>query len=135
VADNAEEMKTSSGAPALIVLASAFDPPEMTGAVGMPVNFEKPFNRKVLSVAYASAEYETKGPDVTKEVEVDTLVSVVDVMETAVDVTVVVVPVEEVYKNARIPTTIIRITIIAVATPEKLLFPVFTIRPVMQAIA
>jgi len=74
--------------------ASAFDPPEMTGAVGMPVSFEKPLKRSVLSVAYASAEYETKGPDVTKEVEVDTLVSVVDAVETAVDVTVVVVPVE-----------------------------------------
>jgi hypothetical protein len=131
VADSAEETKTSSGAPAFMELASAFDPPEMTGAVGMPVSFEKPLKRNEVSVAYASAEYETKGPDVTKEVEVATLVSVVDAVVTAVDVTVVVAPVEVAYRNARTPTTIIRTTITAVAKPEKRLFHVFTIGSVM----
>jgi hypothetical protein len=56
VADSADEMKISSGAPALMELASAFDPPEMTGAVGMPVDFVKPLKSDVVSVAYASAE-------------------------------------------------------------------------------
>ena len=56
VADRDDETNTSSGAPASIVLASAVDPPEITGAVGMPVDFEKPFRSAVVSVAYASAE-------------------------------------------------------------------------------
>jgi len=116
-------------------LASAFDPPEMTGAVGMPVNFEKPLKRNVVSVAYASAEYEIRGPDVTRAVEVLTLVRVDDAVETAVDVTVVVVPVEVAYRSARTPTTIIRPTITARATPEKLLFPVCTLNSVMQPVA
>jgi hypothetical protein len=115
----------------LIELASAFDPPEITGAAGMPVNFEKPLRRRAVSVAYASAEYETKGPDVTKEVEVDTLVRVVGDVETSVDVTVVVAPAEVAYRNAKTPTTIIRIAITAIATAEKLLFPVFTLSAVM----
>jgi hypothetical protein len=46
------------------------------------------------------------------------------VVETAVEVTVVVVPVEVAYRNARTPTTIISATITAIATREKLLFPV-----------
>ena len=41
------------------------------------------------------------------------------------EVTVVVVPVEVTYRNARTPTTIIRTTITAIATREKLLFHVF----------
>ena len=51
VAESADEMKTSSGAPAAIAVASAFEPPEMTGATGMPVEDEKPFRSAVVSVA------------------------------------------------------------------------------------
>jgi hypothetical protein len=65
------------------------------------------------------------------DVSVDTLVSVVDVMETAVDVTVVVVPVEVAYRNARTATTMIRTTIAAIAAPDKLLLPAFTLVSVM----
>jgi len=48
-----------------------------------------------------------------------------------VDVTVVVVPVEVAYRNARIATAMIRTTITAIATLEKLLFPIFKIGSVM----
>ena len=107
----------------MMELASAFEPPEMTGAVGTPVDFEKPLKRNALSVAYASAEYEIRGPEVTRAVEVLKLV------------TVVVVPVEVAYRKAKTPTTIIRTTITARATPEKVFFPVYTLGSVMQAIA
>lgn len=76
-------------------LASAFDPPEMTGAVAMPVESVKPFKRAVVSVAYASAEYDTKGLDDTEDVVV--VVVMVVVVVVAVVVVVVVVDVEEVY--------------------------------------
>lgn len=51
VADRAAERNTSSGAPAAIALASAFEPPEITGATGIPVDFENPANRALVSVA------------------------------------------------------------------------------------
>ena len=51
VAESADETNTSSGAPALMELASAFEPPEITGATGIPVDFEKPVRSAVVSVA------------------------------------------------------------------------------------
>ena len=42
VAERDAEMNTSAGAPAAIELASAPEPPEMTGATGIPVDVENP---------------------------------------------------------------------------------------------
>jgi len=48
-----------------------------------------------------------------------------------VDVKVVVDPVDVAYRNARTATAMIRTTITAIATPEKLLFPMFKLGSVM----
>jgi hypothetical protein len=61
VAASDTEMKMSSGAPAAIRLASAKDPPDFTGATGIPVLCENPPSREEASTAYASAENETRG--------------------------------------------------------------------------
>src|SRR5271169_2069181 len=91
VADKDAEMKTSSGAPATIALASAFEPPDITGATGIPVDFEKPARRAVVSVEYASAEYEITG---ARAIVVDVVVVVkVDVGPVTVAVVVVTGPV------------------------------------------
>jgi hypothetical protein len=88
VADSDAEMNMSSGAPATMALASAFEPPDITGATGIPVDFEKPAKRAVVSVEYASAEYESTG---ARAIDVDVVV-VVNVEElTMVDTEVEVI--------------------------------------------
>jgi hypothetical protein len=51
VAGSEEEMKTSSGAPAAIAAASAVEPPDLTGATGIPLLLENPVRRDVVSTA------------------------------------------------------------------------------------
>jgi hypothetical protein len=87
VAERDAEMNMSAGAPASIALASAFEPPDIAGATGIPVAFEKPAKRAVVSVAYASAEYESTGERAT---DVDVVV-IVDVETEIGPVTVAVV--------------------------------------------
>jgi len=111
----------------LIELASAFEPPDITGATGIPVDFEKPVKRDVASVAYASAEYEISGPCVNVVVRVDETVSVEN------EVTVVLAPEAPTYSAAKTPTAIINTTIIATAAVNRLL-PVLMVS-VMQAAA
>ena len=94
VAERDAERNTSSGAPAAMALASALEPPETTGAVGIPVAAVNPSRRAVVSVAYASAEYEIMGERtiaVTVDVEMDVVVVVewLTVVEMVVVVTVV----------------------------------------------
>jgi hypothetical protein len=50
VAERDTEMKTSSGAPAAIWFASANDPPDFTGATGIPVLREKAERSAVASM-------------------------------------------------------------------------------------
>ena len=51
MAGSEEETKTSSGAPAAIAAASAVEPPDLTGATGIPELAENPVRRDVVSTA------------------------------------------------------------------------------------
>jgi hypothetical protein len=81
VAGSEIEMNTSSGAPVAIALASANEPPALTGATGTPVLDENPVRSAVASAAYESDEYESRG---ARAIDV--------VVVVAVDVTVVLPP-------------------------------------------
>ncbi|MDA4132602.1 MAG: hypothetical protein OK454_05695, partial [Thaumarchaeota archaeon] len=89
VAGSEDETKTSSGAPAAMAAASAVEPPDFTGATGTPVLAENPVRSEVVSLAYASAEYEING---ARAIEVDVVVTVVVEMDVDVAVVVLVGP-------------------------------------------